>query len=270
MSTDMSTALPEPGNILRKQFSNGLTVLVHENPWSSTAALYGSLFAGSGLDPEDKFGLSTFVSSSLLAGTRSRSSARISEYLESISAVLSFNSSPHKIGFKGSCLSEDLPDYLKLLKEILDEPVFPAHHLEVFRQQALEGYAQNTDDTDDIEYRKFKELLWGEGHPYSCPEFEPEVIRNFTRDDLVDFHSRYFGPKKCILAIAGGFRGQEIMDRCEEIFGSWEKDQEDADEDELFPPVERYEHSIRMHINIASCKEISLVIRGNSIIWNNF
>ncbi len=261
MSTDMKTNLPCSANILRKQFSNGVTVLVHENPWSSTAAVCGSLFAGSCLETADKFGLASFVSAALTMGTQSRDFMQISEYLESIGASLSFGRGPHTIHFKGNCLCEDLTDLLRLLKEILDEPAFPERYVEIIRQRALRGFTLDSDDPDDSAWERFKNLLWMGDHPYGRREYgSKEIIRNITRNDLVEFHRRFFGPKKLILAIAGGFRGQEIMDRCEDIFGNWEKSQEDPDEDALFPEPYKHETCVLGHVKIIGSRETTLTI----------
>lgn len=256
----MVRGLPGPENILRKRFSNGLTVLIHEDPRSSTAAVCGSLPAGYGLDELEKPGVSAFISSALMAGTRSRTFEQISDFLESIGAVLSFTTDPDAICFKANCLCEDLPDLLALLKEILDEPAFPEDYLEVLRLRALSGYDE---DEDDGAFMAFKGILWGYEHPYGrLKDGTDREIRAITRDDLVNFHKRFFGPKDLIISLSGGFRGQEIMDRCEELFGSWEKTQEEVDEDELFPEFFKDDGCacIRMHMDVPHRKEVSLVM----------
>ena len=259
-NNDLVRGLPGPENILRKRFSNGVTVLIHEDPRSSTAAVCGSLPAGYGLDELEKPGVSAFVSSALMAGTRTRTFEQISDFLESIGAVLSFTTDPEAICFNGNCLCEDLPDLLALLKEILDEPAFPEDYLEVLRLRALSGYDE---DEDDGAFMAFKGILWGYEHPYGrLKDGIDREIRAITRDDLVNFHKRFFGPKDLIISLSGGFRGQEIMNRCEELFGSWEKTQEEVDEDELFPEFFRDDGCacIRMHMDVPHRKEVSLVM----------
>ena len=261
MNADMIKTLPCRDNILRKQFSNGATVLIHENPWSSTAAICGSLNAGSCLETQENRGVSGFVGSALLGGTRTGNYMRIAEYLQGIGAELSFTSDVHAIRFNGKCLSEDLPDLLGLLKETLSETVFPDNYLEVLKQRVLGGY-----DTDIVSQKSparevFDNLLWGEDHPYGRTEFESdEVIEKITRDDLVKFYNRFLGPENLILGIAGCVNGQEIMDRCEEIFGSWDKAQEDIDEDALFPDVPERNVSVRISVPMKWMKETSIII----------
>lgn len=261
MKNESIIALPGPDNILRKQFSNGVTVLVHENPWSNSAAICGSVSAGSCLETTDKIGLSSFVSACLTAGTQSGNIRNVGEYLEGIGATLSFTSAPHAIQFKATCLCEDLPELLELLKDIMNEPAFPEHEFEMLKQHAVGRFVPGDDEPDDAAHKLFKEFLWGKEHPYGRLKLgDSEVIMGITRDDLVNYHRRFFGPKQFILSIAGGFHGKEIMDRCEDIFGRWEKAQEETDEEALFPQVERNEKLIRVHMDYPGHKEISLVI----------
>ena len=261
MNSELIMTLPGPESILRKQFPNGVTVLVHENPWSSTAAVFGTLFAGSCLDIPEKRGTASFVSASLLSGTRSLDGSRISEYLESTGAELSFGCGPDTCQFRGNCLSEDLPRLLRLLKEILAEPSFPEPAFRSLKQQALAGYETDPDGPEDPLVIRFRQALWLDEHPYGHMDPDPEEdISGITRDDLYDFHSRFFGPKGLIIALSGGFRGQEIMDLCEEIFGSWEKTQEMPDVSGLFPPAVHHPLPVLSHRRIEGRKESSLLI----------
>ena len=261
MNKNKTIALLCSDNILRKQFPNGVTVLVHENPWSNTASICGSLFAGFCMDLSDKIGLSTFVSAALTTGTYSSDFMQISEYLESTGTSLSFKSGPHAINFKGNCLCEDIGNLLRLIKEILEEPAFPEQYIEVLRQRALEDYDLDLDDSEGPAQKTFQRILWREDHPYGHSGFEDdETIQSITRNDLLDFHRRFFGPNTLIIALVGGFNSQKIMEYCEELFGSWEKTQEDVDEDTLFPDITREKVGIRCHINLTSRKELSLIL----------
>ena len=195
MHTDITKNLPSPENVLMKQFPNGVTVLIRKNAWSSTAAICGSVNADFCLDQAEKFGFPRFVSTCLTAGTRHRDFTQIDEYLENIGGKLTFKSTPHNICFWGKCLSEDLADYLRLLKEILDEPVFPEEYLDILWERMMGGYGMPEENENPWIHKQFEQILWGEDHPYGRREFTgDDSERTITRDDLLDFHSRYFGP----------------------------------------------------------------------------
>jgi zinc protease len=49
----------------------------------------------------------------------------------------------------------------------------------------------------------------------------PETIAKITRDDLREFHSRYFAPNNSILAIVGDVTADEAMAAATRAFGDW-------------------------------------------------
>ena len=68
----------------------------------------------------------------------------------------------------------------------------------------------------------FYELAYP-NHPYAIDEEGyPETIRAITRDDLVDFHRRHFGPRGMILTIVGAVRAEEAVALVERFFGDWD------------------------------------------------
>lgn len=260
MTYEMKNSLPGPENILRRAFPNGSTMLVRENPYSATAAFKGAIPCGAYLETSDKLGLTGFMTGCLTAGTANRNFEEIHSLLEESGASLGFNVGSRSIGFSGSCLSEDLPMLLGLLKEILDEPVFPEEHVEIFRQRALTAYELHLHDPESMTDERFDALLYGD-HPYGRPEYGSfEIIRGITRRDLTEYHRRFFGPKGMILSIAGGISAPEVLDSCEKTFGSWAKAQEPVRTESYFPPVDPPSEAVSEHTEIPDKSEISLVM----------
>ena len=252
--------MPGPENIFRSRFSNGVTVLIRENPYSQAAVLAGSMPCGSYLDPADKTGLNEFVAGCLTSGTQAHDFYRFHSLLEESAASLSIHSGPRSLTFNGSCLSEDLPMLMSLLKECLDQPVFPPEHIEIFRQRALSAYELSRQDPESMSSERLDALLFGE-HPYGRPEFgSEEIIRSISRQDMLDFHRNYFGPQGLTLTIVGGFRAEEIRDECEKIFAGWNKQQAAVDTAAYFPGLPLPDKKIIEHIEIPEKSEMSLVI----------
>ena len=260
MTMTAKNSLPGPENILRRAFPNGITLLVRENLYSATAAIKGAIPCGAYLESSDKLGLTGFLTGCLAAGTTERNFEEIHSLLEESGASLGFNVGSRSIGFSGSCLSEDLTMLLGLLKEILDGPVFPEEHIELFRHRALTAYELHLNDPESMTDERFDALLYGD-HPYGRPEYgSEEIIRGITRRDLCEFQRKYFGPKNMILSVAGGISAQEVLDCFERIFGSWTKAQEAVRPEDHFPPVQPPSRAISEHTEIPEKSEMSLVM----------
>ena len=75
-----------------------------------------------------------------------------------------------------------------------------------------------------------------------------------NRDDQVNFSISFIGLTNLILIIFGNFRRVNIMDHCEEIFGSWIKAQADADEEAPFRSIGGKENLACLHVELTDAK----------------
>lgn len=252
--------LPGPDTILRKEMPNGMTVLVRENPYSRTVVLNASMPCGSFLDPMDKTGLADFTAACLTSGTRTHNFLEISELLESAGASLNIGCGPRAFTFTGSCLSEDLPMLLGLLREVIDEPDFPSDHVELHRNRMLSSYELHLHDPESMVNERFDWLLFG-STAYGRSDYSTiEEINSITRDDLLNFHRRYVGPKGVILTISGGLPAEVMMEACEKQLGTWQKQQEDICVEAYFPQTPAPDHEISEHIEIPEKSETALIM----------
>src|SRR4030042_6774963 len=77
-------------------------------------------------------------------------------------------------------------------------------------------------DTTEVASLTFDEICYS-GHPYSRPEDGyPETIRSITRDDLVSFHAKHFGPQGMVISIVGGVDPERALDSVIRFLGDWE------------------------------------------------
>ena len=185
------SSIPGTDDITRVELSNGIVVLVRENPNSLSVNLRGFLHAGSLFDSDEKLGLADFVASALMRGSAKREFQAIYESLESIGASLGFNGGTHTAGFGGRSLAEDLGLLLDLLNEALRRPTFPAGQVERLRAQLLTGLALRAQDTRDMASLLFDEMVYRQ-HPYSrAEEGHPETVGAITVDALSTFHKNH-------------------------------------------------------------------------------
>ena len=150
--------MPSSDDILRKKLSNGITLLARENPFSQTVVIRASIPCGSYLDPMDKTGLADFVANCLNMGTFSHNFQQLSELLESSGASLGINCGPKAYTIQGTCLAEDLPMILGLMKELK------------FKETLLVGssFCTYNENPDRKTFTKVEDLCqYLESHPIS-------------------------------------------------------------------------------------------------------
>jgi zinc protease len=214
-------SLPGPETIIRRVLSNGLTVLVRENHTSPAVVMDGDLRVGALWETREKAGLANFAASALMRGTERRSFAEIYEQIESVGARLGISGGTHLSGFSGKSLAEDLPLLLEVASDALRRPTFPEEPVERLRSEILTRLAIRANDTASRAADAFHELAYP-NHPYSIDEDGyPETIQAITRDELVTFHGKHFGPRGMIVTIVGAVRAEEAIALVEKYFGDW-------------------------------------------------
>ncbi len=251
-------SLPSSEDIYRATLPNGIIVLARANFSNPSISMGGYLPAGSIFESDKKLGLADFVASSLMRGTQKRGFDSIYNELESVGASLGFDSGVHNVSFGGRALVEDLPLLLKLLSESLRTPTFPNDEVEKLRAQLLTGLSLRAQDTSDMAGLEFDRMLFDD-HPYGRPgDGFVETIQAITRDDMEEFHRRYFGPKGMIIALVGAIEPKKAVDAIARVLGGWQvADQVSAPELPQHKPIKK---TVKHHHKIAGKTQSDLVI----------
>jgi zinc protease len=94
--------------------------------------------------------------------------------------------------------------------------------VERLRGELLTRMAMRDNSTRARSEQAFYELAYP-NHPYAIDEDGyPDTVRAITRDDLVDFHHRHFGPRGMIVTIVGAVQAEAAVGLVERYFGDWD------------------------------------------------
>ena len=198
---------------------------------------------------------------SILRGTRKKTFQEIYDTLESMGASLMFGASVHSTSFGGRALCEDLPALVSLLAEGLQEPIFPLDQIERLRAMLLASLAIRAQDTGSMASMAFDRHIFKD-HPYGLPEDGyVDTVQAITRDDLVEAHARYFGPRNMVLAVTGGVEVNLVRKIIGDSLGTWQNANQEPEQVLGAPPAPQAE--IREHIAIPGKSQTDLVM-GNS------
>ena len=218
-------------------------MLTRSNFDSPSVVLSGYLPAGSLFDPLEKLGLAHFTALALMRGTQRYNFQQIFDALESAGASLGFGASVHNTSFGGARPGRRPAPAAELLSEALRSPVFPPEQVERLRGQILTGLAIRDQDTGDRCEMAFEETIFPD-HPYGLPsDGHPETIRSITRDDLVEFHQRTFGPRGCTIVVVGAVEPDQAVERVRRALGDWRNPAQAPAP--LLPPVQPLSSTIR-------------------------
>ncbi len=213
---------PNPSDITRVAFSNGLTVLVRENHTAPVAVLQGSLAVGSMHEKPAQAGLAAFVAAMLSRGSRHYDFDAFNEAVESVGGNLTFGVDAHSTDFGVTCLREDFADLVAVLADALRRPTFPAVQVEQVRRQSLVNLQERDEDTAGVANLRFYETLYGRQHPYGrATSGYAETIKPLQGDDLTAFHTAHYTPDQGVIVVTGDVETQRVLDLLGSHFGDW-------------------------------------------------
>src|SRR5439155_10069488 len=119
-----------------------------------------------------------------------------------------------------NCLSKDIDSGLALFVDMLRNPGFAEERLKLVKNQMLQSLARRNDNTTSIERREFQRLLRGDKH-FTTAEVTKASLEAISRQDLIDFHDRYYFPSNFVLAVSGDFDTKQMLTKLEKALDGW-------------------------------------------------
>lgn len=254
----VSENMPGKNNILRTELNNGARLLSFRNPSSPAVVVRGYLNCGAIAESTEKLGTASLTASMLMAGTEKQTFKALNASIESIGSSLYFGAGALQTTFAGQCLREDLPRLLATLVEVVDSPTFPQAQFERYKMQTLTMLAIQAQDSFDQADLAFNCLFYRD-HPYAHPQSGTfQTIQGLTRDDLVEFHQRFYGPKGMAIAIVGGIQPEEALQICHDSIGTWARPKQNALPE--LPAFEPSQQAQREHIPLEDKSQTDLMV----------
>jgi zinc protease len=215
-------ALSQNRLVHRSQLSNGIVVLVTENPAADIVATRLFLRGGQRAEAPDKAGLAHLVAAVLTKGTETKTSMQIAEQVESIGASLGTDAAPDYFLVTLKTVSEDFPAILTLAAEVLRSPSFPEAEFELERRLTLQALRSQQEQPFSIAMEHLRRAFYGQ-HPYADSGLgRPETLESMTRDDLVTYHQTWFRPDNLIISLAGRVEATTVIAQIAAVFGDWQ------------------------------------------------
>jgi zinc protease len=202
---------------------NGMQVIVvmhHEQPEVTMRLL---VRAGAAYDPPGKSGTAALVASLLDQGTTTRNAREIADAIDYIGGALDTGAGSDLTSGTVLVMKDSFDVGMKMLADVLRRPAFAPEEIERQRTQTIQSLGVSLEDPDFIARAVLNRLIYG-FHPYGLPDSGmPDTIAKITREDLREFHRRYFAPNNSILAIVGDVAADEAMAAATSAFGDWER-----------------------------------------------
>jgi len=186
------------------QTKNGAKVFYVNAPELPIVDLRMVFDAGSARDA-DKPGLASLTNSLLDEGTGELSVDQIAEQFEGIGARFGASSLRDMAVTSLRSLNDKavLDKALDLFSNVVAKPNFPEKSFQRNRKSMLVGLQVASQRPNSIASKAFYKQVFAE-HPYAIDGSGTEAsLTAMTRQDVVDFHKRYYVAKNAVIAIVG-------------------------------------------------------------------
>ena len=254
------TSVPiTPESVLRRAFASGAVALIRENPAHPSATIRGFVRAGALHDPSGREGLALLTASLLTRGTASFTSQSLALTLDSLGASISVRADVEGASFAAHCLAEDVDRVLDLLAEVLVRPTFPPDEIEKQRAKIITAIRESRHDTRVAAEKAFLAATYPPGHPHHrTPEGEEETVAAITRDDIVAFYRRHYGPPGFVITAVGDAGADHVLSKIESMLAGW-KSEGPAEFPEI-PPVGPARSAQRRRVEIPGKTQADVVL----------
>jgi zinc protease len=180
--------------------------------------------AGGYYDSPDRVGLASFAASMMREGTTTRTSAQISEALETMGASLSVSAgaSATEADVFGSALTETLPKLMDLAADVVLHPAFAAPEWDRYKARTKPQFTQLRTNSSFLANEMFNKAVFG-AHPASRVFSTISAMDAVSAADLAAYYRAHYGPDNAVLAFAGDITLAQARDLAMKSFGAWQR-----------------------------------------------
>ena len=208
----------------RFKLKNGIVAYVAEDHTLPLVKVTVIVRSGSFLEPKDRPGLAALVGTLMrTGGTATLTAEQFDEKADFLAAEISCSGGGGGYESRASldAISQQLDPSLDLFFEMLKTPRFQDSRLAVEKGNILEAMKQRNDDADDILGREWSWLIYGEDH-FTTRRSKKTDVDAMTRQDLIDFHKKFWRPENMMITVAGDVDAKEILAKLDQRFAGWQ------------------------------------------------
>lgn len=200
---------------------NKITVIVYENPSSSTFTSDVWIKTGSINETEKNSGISHFLEHMLFKGTKKRKTGEIDRIIEGVGGRLNASTSMDFTHYYITLPKEYLELAIEIQADMIKNPTFPEEEIEKERAVILEEIYRK----QDIPESYLNTLLFENSfilHPYKFPVLgKRNSLLNIKRKDFFDYLKKFYVPENIVIVVCGGVKYKEVIEKVKKYFGNF-------------------------------------------------
>lgn len=219
--------LPQDPDLICGKFRNGMSYFILKNAKpENRAELRLFVNAGSVNEDDDQQGLAHFTEHMAFNGTQSFERTEVVDYLTSIGMGFSNGlnaGTSYEFTYYMLKVPTDNPEQLRtgiqILSEMAHTVAYHPEELEKERGVIIEEWRMGQGAQQRVSNATMSVLFNGSKYAFRNPIGTEEVLRNFTRDQIVRFYEDWYHPANQSVIAVGDFEPEDVLEILEEYFG---------------------------------------------------
>jgi zinc protease len=241
-AADAARGVESAGALHSYRLPNGAALHVLPRREVPVVAVRAAFLGGLLAESEQNSGLTSFLTSMWMRGTRARSAADFARAVESLAADIDGFAGRSSLGLTLETPTPQLAPALDLFAEVLLEPGFDPTELGREKRDTLAALARREDRVAERAFDLFTQTLF-ERHPYRLPLIGTKrSVRAFRVEALEAHHARLVRAPNLVLAVAGDVDPDAIAARLSALLADLDGGEFEAPSPAPEPPL----HAIRI------------------------
>src|SRR2546430_2160694 len=179
------------GEIQKFELSNGLRLLVREDPRLPIVAM-GAVFRGGLLaETPQTNGVTRLMAKVLLKGTKTRTAEQIANEIEAVGGSISGEAGNNSFSVSVEVMKPDVKLGVDLLSDVLLNATFPEKAIAREKEIQIAAIQQEEEQLTSVARNIMRQALFSQ-HPYALRgSGSVESVKGLTQKDLIEFRDRY-------------------------------------------------------------------------------
>ena len=212
--------------INRITLENGVRIIYEKIPHVRSVSVGIWVGAGSRNEKKEINGISHFIEHMLFKGTKKRSAKEIAESIDSIGGQINAFTGKECTCYYTKTLDTHIDIAIDVLADMFFNSVFSEKDIDIERKVVIEEINMYEDSPEDLVHDYLSETVW-ENDAIGMPILGTyESLQRINRDKIVQYISNHYLPENTVIAVAGNFDDNNLIDLIKRNFGSWHSDKE--------------------------------------------
>ena len=207
------------GEVQKFELSNGLRLLVREDPRLPLASMSAVFRSGLLAETPQTNGVTRLTARVLLKGTKNRTAEQIADQIEAIGGSISSDAGNNSMSVSVHMMKPDLKIGVDLLADVLLNATFPEKAVAREKEVQKAGIKQEEEQLTTVARNILRQALFTD-HPYALrANGSTESVQHLAQKDLIEFRDKYLVARNGVVSVFGNVKAAEVKQLFDRALG---------------------------------------------------